>query len=1034
MDKKAEICVGQLKETCRIANARWAVWIERAKSDWNLYYDCGLGKTRLEALKEFISTPKVSTRIVGGLTTGRTRYHHTGDDAAVLGCACIYLFPVPDSQLVLVVGADQLNKELRGFFRVLAQAGIQTPSGDFSVDQFLSNFLRDFDTGISYDLESALHRVLQIVSRYIASDVTCIGLRYGDTLRLEAVWPKEKHLQGFQVSITNNVLDKVVAERAMLIVSDIQADSPCPLLPKLQDQSGSWMAIPLWIGRRVIGVIGFLSRKTNTYHPESANQARSVAAHIAPAIETSMALAEASLHLEKLALLNELASAASIGIDATEVASRIILRLKRIFETELVSILLLSSNGQMLHEFGDTYLGESPLVIPVESSLSGYVVETGLPVRVGDVSQAPRYYDLTPGVRSELTVPLKYRGDVIGVLDLESKEADAFSLRDEQLLVVMASQLAGLIENVRLHDETRQRARNLDLIHQVIQDVVGLTDIPQIAQVAAELMAERFAFELALVILVDDKGEYLVVEGVGGNIAGQITRGLQRPIQVGIAGQVCRDGLSRLVNDTSKDKAYDRIPGWQGGSEMCVALRDGDLIFGVLVVERSRKDAFIENDLLVLESLAGVLSSVMINARSYQRLSANLRHFQAVRETALDISADLDLDTLLERVTLRVRELVGAKGAELGLVNEENQTVEIKVSENPWEGYSKGLIIPFNHGIAGTMAVRGETLTVDDYASWSGGLRLGSPPPFTAVAGVPLKYKGRVIGTLTISHDQPSRGFDPADIRLLELLAPQVAVSVRNARLYQELQTLMEAERLAKDHLIRSARLAAVGELAAGVAHELNNPLTTVAGFVELVLDDLPTESPHRPDLELVLKEARRAREVVRRLLDFSRPGEGFRVSADVNDLVSDVIALVHHLLHTSGIELKTAMQENLPWIQVDRDQIKQVLLNLVHNAIHAMPRGGILTMQTDLRTHEEDPGIIIRVGDNGLGISPEYLERLFEPFFTTRPHGKGTGLGLSVSYGIITDHGGFIDVESTPGAGSTFTVWLPIQSNKTLI
>jgi signal transduction histidine kinase len=291
-----------------------------------------------------------------------------------------------------------------------------------------------------------------------------------------------------------------------------------------------------------------------------------------------------------------------------------------------------------------------------------------------------------------------------------------------------------------------------------------------------------------------------------------------------------------------------------------------------------------------------------------------------------------------------------------------------------------------------------------------------------------------VIGTLTISHDEPDRGFDPEDIRLLELLAPQVAVSVRNARLYQELQALMESERLANDRLVRSARLAAVGELAAGVAHELNNPLTTVAGFVELVLDDLPMESPHRPDLELVLKESRRAREVVRRLLDFSRPGEGFRVQADVNDLIKDVVALINHLVHTSGIELKVKLYEDLPWIRVDRDQIKQVLLNLVHNAIQAMPYGGELTLVSAPQSREGMPGVMMQVKDTGLGITAENIKRLFEPFFTTRPPGKGTGLGLSVSYGIITDHGGVIDVESEPGKGSIFTVWLPRKSNKALL
>ncbi len=1033
MEEKSQIITRQLKDTCKLTNAQWAGWIERVGSKWFFRYHHGLSKSRLQALQSMVGDADVSTRISGGLTTGRTRSYKTRQWETALGCQNIYIFPDQNSQSVLLIGADALEKKSQSFFRVLAQAGIPQSPSVIAIEQILAGILNDMDAGASYDLRSVLERVLQILIRYISCDTACIGLRYGDTIRLEAVWPDDKALLGRQVPVDVGSLDDIVAGRTVMIVDDIKTGQPFPLLPEFHKYGGSWLGVPLLVGKRVIGVVGFFSEEIQTFGQDMARQAAVVSAHMAPAIETSVALAEASRHLEKLALLNELASAASVGADADEVAAGIVLRLKRIFNTDLVSILGLSPDGKTLFEFGESYPSPSPIIIPVESSLSGYVAETGLPIRVGDVREAPRYLELTPGVQSELTVPLKYRGNVIGVIDLESKEPGAFSLRDEQLLVVMASQLAGMIENVHLNDETRERARNLDLIHQVVQDVVGLTDITQIAQVAAEIMAERFAFELVLVNLVSEDGEYLVVEGVGGNVSPKIIRGLQKPINIGIAGKVCGDGNNRLVNDTSLEPDYVSLPGWQGGSEMCVALRDGPFVFGVVVVERSQNDGFTKNDLLVLEALAGVLSSVMINARNFQVLQVNLRRLQAVRETALDISADLELDTLLERVTLRARELVGAKGAELGLVNEENQTVEIKVSEIPWEGYSKGLVLSFNQGVAGHMAVEGKTIVVDDYAAWAGRLQLESTAPFTAVAGVPLKYKGKVIGTLTISHDEPTRGFDREDIRLLELLAPQMAVSVRNARLYQELQTIMEAERLAKDRLVRSARLAAVGELAAGVAHELNNPLTTVAGFVELVLDDLPEDSPHRPDLELVLKESRRARKVVRRLLDFTRPGEGFRVKADANDLVGDVVALVNHLAHTSGVALKLALGEDLPWIQVDRDQIKQVLLNLIHNAIQAMPRGGTLTLRTASEDRNGTAGVMIQVQDTGQGISPENMERLFEPFFTTRPPGKGTGLGLSVSYGIITDHDGFIDVESKPGKGSTFNLWLPVQSNKPL-
>jgi signal transduction histidine kinase len=216
--------------------------------------------------------------------------------------------------------------------------------------------------------------------------------------------------------------------------------------------------------------------------------------------------------------------------------------------------------------------------------------------------------------------------------------------------------------------------------------------------------------------------------------------------------------------------------------------------------------------------------------------------------------------------------------------------------------------------------------------------------------------------------------------------------------------------------------------MAAGVAHELNNPLTTVAGFVELVLEELPQDSPHRPDLELVLREAQRARGVVRRLLDFSRPAENQHVRTDLNELVGDILTLVHHLVRTGGVEMHIELWEDLPWISVDPAQIKQVLLNLVHNAIQAMPRGGTLAVKTAPVKRQDRDWLSISVSDTGVGISTENMERIFEPFFTTRPAGQGTGLGLSVSYGIITEHGGYIEADSHLGQGSCFYIFLPVD------
>jgi signal transduction histidine kinase len=222
--------------------------------------------------------------------------------------------------------------------------------------------------------------------------------------------------------------------------------------------------------------------------------------------------------------------------------------------------------------------------------------------------------------------------------------------------------------------------------------------------------------------------------------------------------------------------------------------------------------------------------------------------------------------------------------------------------------------------------------------------------------------------------------------------------------------------------------MAAVGELSAGVAHELNNPLTTVSGFVELILDELPPDSVHRPDLELVLHESLRARSVVRRLLDFARPAENQRVPTGLNELAQDTLGLVNHLARTGGVQILLDLDESLPDIPVDPGQIKQVLLNLIHNAIQAMPAGGFLTIRSGRASRDEKDWLTISIQDTGIGIAPDNLERIFEPFFTTRPAGKGTGLGLWVSYGIVTEHGGMLEVESMLARGTCFTIFLPVN------
>jgi len=231
-------------------------------------------------------------------------------------------------------------------------------------------------------------------------------------------------------------------------------------------------------------------------------------------------------------------------------------------------------------------------------------------------------------------------------------------------------------------------------------------------------------------------------------------------------------------------------------------------------------------------------------------------------------------------------------------------------------------------------------------------------------------------------------------------------------------QSLRKRERF---HL-ESEKLAAVGRLAAGVAHEINNPLTTVLTFSHLLREKEGLDDQGKEDLDLVIQETSRASEIVRGLLDFARERPALKEPLNLNDVVGRTIPLLGSQKAFQRIAVREALQKDLPAVEGDMNRLQQVLLNLSLNAGEAMQDGGTLTISTSAQGSR----VLLKVRDTGCGIKEEHLDRIFEPFFSTKPVGKGTGLGLSVSYGIIQRHGGTLDVESEIGKGATFTIILP--------
>jgi two-component system NtrC family sensor kinase len=234
----------------------------------------------------------------------------------------------------------------------------------------------------------------------------------------------------------------------------------------------------------------------------------------------------------------------------------------------------------------------------------------------------------------------------------------------------------------------------------------------------------------------------------------------------------------------------------------------------------------------------------------------------------------------------------------------------------------------------------------------------------------------------------------------------------------------------AQSQLFRSERQASIGRLAAGVAHEINNPLTGVLTFSHMLLRRKDIGDDIRSDLETIAKSTERVRKIVKGLLDFSRQTKLDREPTEINRLISSTISLMENQALIKGVSIKFNPGENLPTFTLDRSQFQSVLLNMIINAIDATEPGGSINVYTATGLSASDTGhkgIEITIADTGCGISPENLDRLFDPFFSTKEVGEGTGLGLAVSYGIVRRHGGTIRVQSEVGKGTRFFIWLPI-------
>jgi signal transduction histidine kinase len=516
------------------------------------------------------------------------------------------------------------------------------------------------------------------------------------------------------------------------------------------------------------------------------------------------------------------------------------------------------------------------------------------------------------------------------------------------------------------------------------------------------------------IVLINPHTQHLEIEVAIG--LSPAARRLTLPIGRGVTGWVAKTGEPLRVADVRGDSHY--IPVRKDvRSELAVPLTVDNNLIGVLNVDSTRAGAFTAGDEELLVALGHQSAQVIHNSWLYATVAARARQLESLFGIAQSIIATHNVEEILQRVTADACQLMQTRVASLMLLNPAGDRLELRACHGASPAYLKRPPISVADSLIGTVVRRRKPVqvhNVQEHGAYQH-TELARNDGLVSLLSVPLAFGDTVIGALSVYTAAPYR-YSTQDIKILSALANLSALAIENARLLQKTVAVEE-------QLRHNERLSTLGLLAAEIAHEIRNPLTVMKMLFHSLDLQFPAADPRARDAEVMSEKMDHLNRIVNRLLTYARNTEPAFELANVNDLLADILLLTRPKLQQQNIALVTHFAADLPQVRLDRGQIEQACLNLILNAVEAMPTGGKLTITSGLH---HSSFLLLTFRDTGTGISAARQEQLFTPFLTTKT--TGTGLGLAIVHKIITEaHRGRIEVQSAPKKGTTFRLLLPL-------
>ena len=904
-------------------------------------------------------------------------------------------------------------------------------------------------------LKQAAIRIAQVcgvdrctIERWEGDRVFPLMSQFADGRRAPAMWEAFTNLAPY-APLEVPVHARAFATRRPVVIDDAEASDLIPARWRQSYGLKSCMAVPLLRGDELIGIMNLdCCDRWITFAPWQVDLAMAIAGQLALSLENARLYAEAQERLRETSALLAVGQVLSQPGTPAQVLRRVAREAARAFGADMAGVYALNPARDALvpvagyrvpKELLPHFLSQAMVLARMPELAAAW--RAGRAVWTADMKGDARFDPaLVQGLDPAATLfaPTLVHGEPMGALSLvwwgSGREPQPAEIR---LLEGIAAQIGLAMENVELVQQTARKLRETETLLAVSRTVSSTLDLDHMPREFLRHVARSLGASTTGIWLVDESGEWL--EPFMAYHLPTGPREANRHLRLRVsahefyaeAGRTLRSVVSTdVMNDPRIPDAVRQLVPHRTQLFVPIVAKDR-MVGGFAITWRHRVRVLDDGELRMMEAVASQAGVALENARLFRDNARRVAELSVLHELSRAVTGRLDREDLVATIQQQVGRVLNVNYLVLLLHDEAADELEVVLRVVDGAVDAAGPRRYPRHGV-GLMSVvldTGRPIRTTDYLAECARRGVDVVPRAAEVRhwlGVPMRAGDRSLGVFVLRSAQ--REFTAADEHLLGNIADLAALALRSARLFEERTRAYGELAAAQDQLVRTEKLRAMGEMASGVAHDFNNVLATIVGRAQLLLNEV-RDPKHRRWLEVIERSGLDGAQTVRRLQEFTRIRRDQPVVAvSLNRVVEETLESTESRWRDEprsrgvAVEVRTALAPDLPPVAGDPAELREALINLILNAVDAMPEGGTLTLST---TADADGRAELLVADTGTGMPEHVRQRIFDPFFTTKGP-RGTGLGLSMTYGILSRHGAQIGVESEEGRGTRFRLRFP--------